>query len=79
MDKFIHTPSNIPVQLINAIQELLEGEPDIIRRQMAIEWLIVGHAARTGRAHFVIDAIGRHAKQLLADHEQELRPAAVEA
>jgi hypothetical protein len=48
MAKIIHTTSNVPVRLIDEMRKLLWSEPDIVKRQMAIEWLVVASCDTNG-------------------------------
>lgn len=57
--------------LLTALQEVLMHEPDPVRQQQAIELLMVSHAQRAGNSAdgcFIIDAMAKHAKQIVTQN-----------
>jgi hypothetical protein len=56
------------VSMLEMLQDLLRTEDDPVRQQKLIELLIAGHASRfpdKKTAHFVIDAMAKHVKQIM--------------
>lgn len=56
--------------LLERLVKVLDSEPDPVRKQIAIELLMTQHASKMGDAvvaHFVIDSMCKHAKQLMKE------------
>lgn len=54
--------------LLERLSEVLDSEPDPVRKQIAIELLMAQHAMRMGsavNARFVIDSMCKHARQMM--------------
>lgn len=62
--------------LVEALTAVLEGEPNVVRQQQALELLIVQRALRMGNkrhARVVVDGVHKHARQILAQFENKLQ------
>jgi hypothetical protein len=56
--------------LLERLSEVLDSEPDVVRKQIAIELLLAQHAMRMGSiasANVVIDGMCKHARQMMEE------------